>query len=245
MNKTQNKLLAAADKLSEECGELDFSSPVSTVYNPLRYAREGYKKYLELMQEGKKELLFVGMNPGPWGMAQTGVPFGEIEAVKQWMGIQAEIGRPKKIHPKRPVKGFQCSRREISGKRFWGLMHERYGEVKNFFASCFTANYCPLLFFQEDGKNQTPDKLNKRDREALFAVCDAHINTIIDLLNPHWVVGIGNFASKRIEAVLDNGRKSPPKHLTILHPSPASPKANKGWAEAVTNQLAKEGIWTE
>jgi len=42
------------------------------------------------------------MNPGPWGMAQTGVPFGEINAVKDWLGINAEVDKPQKQHPKRP-----------------------------------------------------------------------------------------------------------------------------------------------
>ena len=58
------------------------------------------------------------MNPGPWGMVQTGVPFGEVSLVREWLGIDATIRRPKVLHPDRPVEGFLCQRREVSGSRF-------------------------------------------------------------------------------------------------------------------------------
>jgi single-strand selective monofunctional uracil DNA glycosylase len=29
----------------------------------------------------------------------------------------------------------------------------------------------------------------------------------------------------------------------VLHPSPASPAANRGWAEAATRQLIEQGVW--
>ena len=37
---------------------------------------------------GRKEAVFLGMNPGLWGMAQTGVPFGTVSLVRDWMGIE-------------------------------------------------------------------------------------------------------------------------------------------------------------
>ena len=67
--------------LGAECGALRFGSKVDTVYNPLVYAREPHNRYLELAGRAPKKVIFLGMNPGPWGMAQTGVPFGEVAAV--------------------------------------------------------------------------------------------------------------------------------------------------------------------
>jgi len=29
----------------------------------------------------------------------------------------------------------------------------------------------------------------------------------------------------------------------VLHPSPASPAANRGWGEAATRQLVELGVW--
>ena len=36
-----------------------------------------------------KRVVFLGMNPGPFGMAQVGVPFGEVAAVRDWLRIDA------------------------------------------------------------------------------------------------------------------------------------------------------------
>ncbi len=68
---------------------LKFGPPVSHVYNPLEYARETYRQYFAKYAFSPKEAVFIGMNPGPWGMAQTGIPFGEINAVRDWMKINA------------------------------------------------------------------------------------------------------------------------------------------------------------
>jgi hypothetical protein len=108
------------DDLLDELRPLRFSSPITHVYNPLEYARAPYTDYLSLYGRCPKEVILLGMNPGPWGMAQTGVPFGEIRAVKEWLCIEAPVGTPSRLHPKRPVHGFKCSRSEVSGKRLWG-----------------------------------------------------------------------------------------------------------------------------
>ncbi|MEJ2040442.1 MAG: single-stranded DNA-binding protein, partial [Desulfosarcinaceae bacterium] len=67
--------------LLKQVGALTFSSPVTHVYNPLRYARDRFAAYWERYGRPPKRILFVGMNPGPWGMVQTGVPFGDVEMV--------------------------------------------------------------------------------------------------------------------------------------------------------------------
>ncbi len=106
-------------RLRDEVEELHFALPVSHVYNPLVYAEEPHRRYLERYGGSPKEVLFLGMNPGPWGMAQTGVPFGEVSLVGRWLGIDGVVGKPAREHPKRPVTGFSCSRSEVSGRRVW------------------------------------------------------------------------------------------------------------------------------
>jgi len=98
------------------------------------------------------------MNPGPFGMAQIGVPFGEIASARDWLGLEGPVGQPRTVNPKRPVEGFACARSEVSGQRLWGLFRARFGAPEAFFAEHFVANYCPLVFF-EGGRNLTPDKL--------------------------------------------------------------------------------------
>ena len=41
--------------------------------------------------------------PGPFGMAQTGIPFGEIEHVRDWIGVSCAVDKPKNEHPKRLI----------------------------------------------------------------------------------------------------------------------------------------------
>lgn len=241
MSSTASRLIDATRALSGQVDALPFAAPVSHVYNPLDYAWEVHCNYLQRYGNGSKRVVFLGMNPGPFGMAQTGVPFGEIAAVRDWLGLAGPVGKPERENPKRPVEGFACSRGEVSGQRLWGLFRERFGTPEAFFAEHFVANYCPLVFFEE-GRNLTPDKLPAREAEPLQAACDAHLRAMIEALAPEWVIGVGAWAEKRAMLALAG---LPLRFGRILHPSPASPAANRGWAPAATKQLVELGIWAE
>jgi single-strand selective monofunctional uracil DNA glycosylase len=240
MSNTEN-LVKVARELSQSVGSLSFELPTAYIYNPLEYAWEIHRQYLELAGGGKKKVVFLGMNPGPYGMAQTGVPFGEIPTVRDWMGLKGEVKKPNPEHPKRPVEGLVCNKSEVSGRRLWGLFLEKFPNVKDFFKDYFVANYCPLVFMEETGKNRTPDKLPASEKKPLEKVCDQHLREIVEILEPEWLIGVGGFAKKRAEEALKGINI---KIGNILHPSPASPAANRGWAVAVTKQLLEKGIWT-
>lgn len=234
----------ATDSLKHSLGRLDFQPPVQTVYNPLVYAGDRYAEYISRYGATEKSVLLVGMNPGPWGMAQTGVPFGEVEAVRDWLGIEGPVNKPAEEIPKRPITGFDCHRSEVSGRRVWGLVRERYGTPKRFFRDHLILNYCPLLFFSSEGKNITPDKLKKDDRARLFRECDGYLITLAELYAPRFLVGFGNFASGRITEALDYaGKDNEVEVVTLLHPSPANPRANRGWAEQAEKILIDSGVW--
>ena len=233
-------LITAARELAVEAEKLRFGAPVSHVYNPLLYAWNGHEIYLRRFGAAPKEVIFLGMNPGPFGMAQTGVPFGEISAVRDWMKIRAAIGRPAREHPQRPVLGFDCARSEISGKRLWGLFAQRFGRAEQFFARHFIVNYCPLAFLTASGSNLTPDKLRPLERERLGRVCDAHLRRVLQTLRPKWGIGGGGVARERAEIAAAG---LPVQVGQILHPSPASPAANAGWAAKAAAQLEAAGVW--
>ena len=234
-------LVLATQALKKELQALRFGPPVACVYNPLDYAWNLHRQWLERFGRGKKEVLLLGMNPGPFGMAQTGVPFGEVTAARDWLGVRAEVRRPANEHPKRPVQGFECPRREVSGERLWGLFAQRFGTPEKFFREHFVVNYCPLVFMSATGANLTPDKLPARETVPLFAACDEHLRRVVELLKPEWLVGVGGFAHGKLAALI--GDQSAPRLAQILHPSPASPAANRGWAAAVTKQLETYGVW--
>lgn len=235
------KVLAISKTLSNKVNSLSFSEPVHYCYNPLDYAWKPFSRYINTYAGTTKEALFVGMNPGPFGMAQTGVPFGDIEHVRDWLAIEGPVGKPDKEHPKRPIEGFSCPRGEVSGKRLWGWAKERFREPEVFFNRFFVWNYCPLCFMGESGKNITPDKLLKEERESLFEVCDTALAKLIDVMTPEYVIGIGRFASDRAKAAEELSTVKVTLG-TILHPSPASPAANRGWQQQAETQLQQLGI---
>lgn len=241
MSSIAAEMQAAARRLAEECGALRFALPVTHVYNPLDYAWAAHRQYVDRYGATRKRVVFLGMNPGPFGMTQTGVPFGEVRAVREFLGIVAAIGRPAVEHPERPVQGFACKRAEVSGSRVWGLVGARWGSAAAFFAGHYVANYCPLVFLEESGKNRTPDKLASGERAALTTACDRHLRRVVELLEPEWVIGVGGYAEKQAEAAL-GGRAGGPRIGRILHPSPASPAANQGWAEVAVAELRALGI---
>ncbi len=232
----------SAQALSAAVKPLKFSPPVVCVYNPLDYAWLAHEQYLQRFGAGSKRVVFVGMNPGPWGMAQTGVPFGEIPSVRDWMGIAAPVRKPDPEHPKRPIQGFDCPKSEVSGRRLWGLFSERFVTPEAFFEEHFVANYCPLVFMSETGANITPDKLPASEVAPLEKACDTHLIELLSILKPEWVVGVGAFAQARAQRAKDS-MNADFKVGKVLHPSPASPAANRGWAEAATKQLTAQGIW--
>jgi single-strand selective monofunctional uracil DNA glycosylase len=232
-------LLEITDRLLADLEPLRFGPPVSHVYNPLLYARAMWDEYVRRYGAGPKEALLFGMNPGPWGMVQTGIPFGEIAAVREWLQLEEPIGRPEREHPKRPVDGLACTRSEVSGRRVWGWAQERFATPDVFFDRFFVANYCPLAFLEESGRNFTPDKLPKAERDPLLAACDAAFRATVQDLRPRVVVGIGKFAFDRARIALAGLDVT---IGTIPHPSPASPIANRGWSALADAGLAALGV---
>lgn len=224
------------DQLLENLAPLRFDPPVTHVYNPLRYARKSYDQYLRKYGRGRKQVVMLGMNPGPWGMVQTGVPFGDVVCVRDWLNIKAPVGKPEHEHPKRPVQGFDCEKREVSGRRLWSWAQRSFETPENFFSRFFVANYCPLVFMESGGKNRTPDKLKKTQKEPLLQCCDQALQELVEFLQPQFVIGIGKFARSCAERALDHAACT---IAEVTHPSPANPKANRGWGKQMDRVLVE------
>ena len=172
-------------------------------------------------------------------MCQSGVPFGDVPSVVDFLRITAPVGKPPREHPKRPVTGFACSRREVSGQRLWGwaarLAHD---DPQRFFEHAFVMNYCPLAFMDANGANLTPDKLAVAYRKPLLEACDDALRRTLALLRPRVAVGVGAFAATRLRAC------APPevRVASMPHPSPASPAANKDWAGQADAAMLAAGV---
>jgi single-strand selective monofunctional uracil DNA glycosylase len=233
------QLISITQRLSTAVDRLRFDAPVTHVYNPLAYAWEPHESYLRRYGAGENRAILLGMNPGPFGMAQVGVPFGEVSLVRDWLQVNGVVSKPKLEHPARPIQGFDCTRSEVSGARLWGWAKDRFVAPERFFEKYFVVNYCPLVFMGDSGKNVTPDKLPPAERKPLFEVCDRALAELCDALSPRMVIGVGTFALGRAKEALEGRGIS---FGQILHPSPASPKANAGWAKVVEQQLQELGL---
>ncbi len=231
-------LVQVSRALSERVSALEFKSPVAYVYNPLAYARAPHEAYLKRYGKPPKRALLLGMNPGPFGMAQTGVPFGDVTMVRDFLSVTGVVGKPEREHPKRAITGFDCKRSEVSGSRLWGFAQSRFQTAARFFEAFFVANYCPLVFMDEGGRNLTPDKLPKAEQVPLFLACDEALQRTVDKLQPELVIGVGAFARDRASRALPNFTG---KIGMVLHPSPASPKANRNWAAIAEQELQALG----
>jgi single-strand selective monofunctional uracil DNA glycosylase len=237
-----SRLLTPARRLAAVLGRLKFSPPVTHTYNPLTYAWPCYEAYVRRFAITTKRVVFLGMNPGPFGMVQTGIPFGEVTIVRKWLGIEALITTPQTQHPRRPIAGFACHRSEVSGRRLWGLFAARFDTPERFFTEHLVVNYCPLAFFEHSGRNRTPDKLSASERKVVFEACDEHLRQVIAALKPEWLIGVGDFAFGRAKELFPNDEVKLGK---IPHPSPANPAANRNWAEVASRRLEALGVWPE
>jgi len=234
-----DRMLPVFRKLSDEVDTLLFPSPVHTVYNPLSYARSTLEQYCRRFGEGEGRTVFLGLNPGPFGMAQTGIPFGTIKVVRDWLGLDGSaIGKPIAEHPKRPVLGFDCARDEVSGRRLWGLFQETFSTPELCFSRIFVLNWCPLVFMDDGGRNLTPDKFRGSAASSLEAACNQALADLLAILKPRSVVGVGGFATARLAQVAPNLPR-----CQLPHPSPANPAANKGWNDIAIKALLQAGLW--
>ena len=233
---TAKELVKSGRKMADRLRELTFSDPVSHTYLTVDYASDGYEAYLKKFGDSKKRVLMLGMNPGPYGMAQTGVPFGEISMVRDWMGLDPKISKPAIEHPKRPVLGMDCPKSEVSGRRLWGYFSERFPDAGNFFKDHLVINYCPLIWMKATGANLTPDKIKSAEMVPVDKICQEHLCELIEILEPQYLIGVGAYAEKKMSlAKADLGMVGTVGK--VLHPSPASPAANRGWSEAADRQL--------
>ncbi|XP_078544369.1 single-strand selective monofunctional uracil DNA glycosylase [Lissotriton helveticus] len=236
-----DRFLQTELELNVRLKELSFQEPVQYIYNPLEYAWDPHQAYVRKYCKSQKEVLFLGMNPGPFGMAQTGVPFGEVNYVKGWLQISGEVNKPNPEHPKRPIRGLDCPQSEVSGARFWGFFKNLCQEPDVFFRSCFVHNHCPLVFMNHAGKNLTPTDLPRIQREHLLQICDDALCQAVRVLGVRTVIGIGRFAEQRArKALAAAGMDICVKG--VMHPSPRNPQANKGWDSIIRTQLEELGI---
>ena len=199
---------------------------VDVCYNPLAYAWDAHEAYLRRMGDSGARTVILGMNPGPHGMGQMGIPFAATSVVRDLLGITGiPVNQPEAADPRRPVVGLEYPREEVSGTRLWGLLAEHYGDIEAISSNVFLVNYCPLMLFSGPrAANITPDKVGGSTAQTLLKRCDQHLREVVEVMEAERVIGVGKFAESRAGAALANYSV---EVLGCWHPSPASPLANR------------------
>ena len=212
--------LQSLSKILLEEGFVDY------VYNPLIYAWEPHKAFIELGGNKGAKTILLGMNPGPHGMGQMGIPFAATSIVRDLFKIRnLPVLQPEKIHPKRKVIGLGWHKEEISGTRLWNALIDYYGTTENIFSKVFVVNHCPLMFFKGvNATNVTPDKIPGETIKKIIQRCDIYLKDIVEIMQIETVIGVGKYSKKRAEIALKDTKVN---LKSCWHPSPASPLANK------------------
>ncbi|XP_045776673.1 single-strand selective monofunctional uracil DNA glycosylase [Maniola jurtina] len=241
-NDLSDEFLELADEMNEALNEFNLPPAVKCVYNPSIYARYTFEMYARKYCNTKKKIMFFGMNPGPWGMSQTGVPFGEISSVRDWLGIEGPVNKPPHEIRERPVDGFDCKRTEVSGKRFWGLLKTICGTPENFFKTSFVYNYINQQWMKSNGCNLTPGDFKVSDMEPLYNICDPIFVKILKLYEVEIVVAIGKFCETRAQKAIKKYLPSSSiKILYLSHPSPRSVN-NNNWEQKALEELKRHDL---
>ncbi len=229
-------VFASVSNAASDLQDRAWQAPVHLVYNPLDYAKDPALAYHRRYVRARSGFLWMGMNPGPFGMVQTGVPFGARETVQEHLGITGAVNRPAREHPRRPIRGFAETREEVSGRRLWTFVAETWGSVDRFAQAHALVNYCPLAFLNERGANIPLPGLAAADRRAVYARCDESLRQTLHILQPRYCVAIGRVAESALARV-----EAP--HIVLLpHPSPASPQANRDWSGLARSALSAAGL---
>ena len=177
------RLLGSASRLRDDADELGSilveEGSVDCVYNPLKYAWDIHKRYIQIAGGRGAKTIMLGMNPGPHGMGQMGIPFAATSMVRDLLGISnISVEQPSTPHPKRPVIGLEYPREEVSGTRIWGLLSETYGDSDKIFINTeLGITTIVNLHFLDLAKEFGDRLIGLRDGKLVF---DGNVNDVSD-----------------------------------------------------------------
>jgi len=197
--------------------------PDIVVINPLEYLWLQYGYYTSCYHNQYPRAMIIGMNPGPKGMSQTGIPFGSPNIIPSILPnkslfneIRDNEGSPVSS-PHRRITGPSNTTVEVSGNRLWSALIKRYGDFKSITSEIFVDNICPLLFLcgKNGSKNLTPDKLTPSPAKIiLIRLCTERLQKIYQCLGePSNIVALGRWSHKFLEKMFPKVRVT-----YILHP---------------------------
>jgi single-strand selective monofunctional uracil DNA glycosylase len=223
------------------------------VLNPGRYGERWHARFRRAYPMSPRPLLVFGLNPGPYGMAQTGVPFTDLKRLESalpglWKDLVASgepVTRPGLAPPS--LARHLTRTFESSSVRVYRFLERAYGRPELALREVVFVNPCPLLFIDpETGANRTPADLPRALRarkaaELVHAFEELRRATVLEAvaeLEPRGAILLG----RDVAAAVGEALRAALGARSVVeweHPARAVPET---WSRGLADELRKRGL---
>jgi single-strand selective monofunctional uracil DNA glycosylase len=226
------------------------------IWNPGLYAASWHALFRKEYPASAGCILVFGLNPGPYGMAQTGIPFTDLKRLREHLprlakGLErrgcslAGVGlAPRSLRP------YLSRTFESSAVRVYRFLSRGWGSAEDGWRSVVVANPCSLLFMDAAGENRTPADLvgavsrrtgslvaARRLRERCNALRRLAAREAVRVLSPRGVVLLGKDAQRAMQTGIAP-LLGPDSILGWEHPARAVPDR---WAMGLLEEIKRRG----
>jgi len=213
------------------------------VWNPALYALDIYQEYLTKFPPEPGAILALGLNPGPYGMAQTGIPFTDCRTASGALGMEMTI--PGKapddlISRLKKANGKWRGTYERSSLGMYRFLILAWGDIKTAYRNWFVGNPCPLLFLDPERWNVTPADPRLRRMKEVGELRQRAVIGFSEILNPRGIVCFGKDVAKAVGEVAIR-QVGPDRVVFYEHPARAVPEK---WAAGLLQELTQRQLLT-
>jgi single-strand selective monofunctional uracil DNA glycosylase len=215
------------------------------VLDPSRYGERWHAPFRRLYPPRARPLLVFGLNPGPYGMAQTGIPFTDLKRLAQGLPrLAAELARsgerlslpglaPSSLQP------FLTRTFESSSVRVHRFLRLAHGSAERAFREVVFVNPCPLLFIDRAlGENRTPADLPRALRAGVDEARVEVVSVAVARLRARGAIVLGRDAAAALSVPL-RARLGERAVVEWEHPARAVPDI---WARGLLAALRRRGL---
>ena len=206
------------------------------VWNPQLYGLPLYRRFAtEHLPTSRGAIVALGLNPGKYGMSQTGIPFTDVtRAARVGIAIEPPGLAPASLRPF--LKSYRVERSSAS---VYNLLDALWGGPAEGWRRLWAVAPCGLLFLEPDGTNVTPAdaRLARRDdvRELRLRV----IRESVEAARPRGVLLLGQDVARVAADALGDVET-----LVVDHPVARGPgRRGPAWWAGVVAQAVRARGW--
>jgi single-strand selective monofunctional uracil DNA glycosylase len=217
------------------------------VLDPGRYGERWHHRFRRCYPVGPRPLLVFGLNPGPYGMAQTGVPFTDLKRLefhlprlwRELLAAREPVALPGLAPPS--LRPFLTRTFESSSVRVYKFLERAFGSAEQAFRRVAFVNPCPLLFIDRaTGENRTPADLPRAAPRLMREFDALRRTTVLEAVSELEARGAVLLGKDVARAAAPALRAALPADSVLEweHPARAVPET---WARGLHESLAARG----